>query len=456
MHGADTRETDTAASSLASPNTSGSTYVPSPSTAAQPSVNKEALTSKATDGDGVTSLLKTTSGPQTALPEGQIVPEIPLRSSSNPGLQSSSTSPTSGQASGDQANTSQTKSKGSVKAGSRSGSVASSKHSKRVVRIFPEASNNVTAAANTPTAPAAVKPKKRGPLKFLSLLNCCAAPENANTVEPGNQAVPAKKVKVLQPTRSKQATPVVKQSPSAAESSTGESKEPADENIGGPPYSELPPAAQPPKMLPPRSKETTSAEKTALPDNSGRTLDEKEDLADSGTRNQPLPPLPPTNNPTDPDGHTEQIQPIIPSTGGNTAPVDSSATPSSDDVAAKDSAVDNRTPGQETKDSDVPMVDAPPIVTPPEEKSKNPEERDESHPQINLPPPPPRNGQDRTAGGIGRSPSNAATPNEKQQWLLPPLQPRFRGKKCLVLDLDETLVHSSFKVYLMAVSMFVF
>lgn len=37
---------------------------------------------------------------------------------------------------------------------------------------------------------------------------------------------------------------------------------------------------------------------------------------------------------------------------------------------------------------------------------------------------------------------------QKQQWLLPPIEPRFKGKKCLVLDLDETLVHSSFKVSL--------
>ncbi len=29
--------------------------------------------------------------------------------------------------------------------------------------------------------------------------------------------------------------------------------------------------------------------------------------------------------------------------------------------------------------------------------------------------------------------------------LLPPIQPHFVGRKCLVLDLDETLVHSSFK-----------
>jgi RNA polymerase II subunit A small phosphatase-like protein len=50
--------------------------------------------------------------------------------------------------------------------------------------------------------------------------------------------------------------------------------------------------------------------------------------------------------------------------------------------------------------------------------------------QADLPPPPPL-------------PNSTAEP---QQWLLPPLQPRFKGKKCLVLDLDETLVHSSFKV----------
>ncbi|KAF2763590.1 NIF-domain-containing protein [Teratosphaeria nubilosa] len=36
--------------------------------------------------------------------------------------------------------------------------------------------------------------------------------------------------------------------------------------------------------------------------------------------------------------------------------------------------------------------------------------------------------------------------DEQKQWLLPPLRPELRGRKCLVLDLDETLVHSSFKI----------
>lgn len=35
---------------------------------------------------------------------------------------------------------------------------------------------------------------------------------------------------------------------------------------------------------------------------------------------------------------------------------------------------------------------------------------------------------------------------EQQSWLLPPVAPEHKGRKCLVLDLDETLVHSSFKV----------
>ncbi|KAI9677155.1 MAG: hypothetical protein M1829_002729 [Trizodia sp. TS-e1964] len=42
--------------------------------------------------------------------------------------------------------------------------------------------------------------------------------------------------------------------------------------------------------------------------------------------------------------------------------------------------------------------------------------------------------------------SRAVSSEDPSRWLLPPIQPRFQGKKCLVLDLDETLVHSSFKI----------
>ena len=42
---------------------------------------------------------------------------------------------------------------------------------------------------------------------------------------------------------------------------------------------------------------------------------------------------------------------------------------------------------------------------------------------------------------------NASEPHDLEAtWLLPPISQNLKGKKCLVLDLDETLVHSSFKV----------
>lgn len=52
------------------------------------------------------------------------------------------------------------------------------------------------------------------------------------------------------------------------------------------------------------------------------------------------------------------------------------------------------------------------------------------------PPPPPPPAAEVTTVSDG----------ERQQWLLPPPLPHLSNRKCLVLDLDETLVHSSFKV----------
>ncbi|PTU23309.1 hypothetical protein P175DRAFT_0508015 [Aspergillus ochraceoroseus IBT 24754] len=56
-----------------------------------------------------------------------------------------------------------------------------------------------------------------------------------------------------------------------------------------------------------------------------------------------------------------------------------------------------------------------------------------------LPPPPP------PIIPLGKQPETTVQ-ERSQQWLLPPALPHLRDRKCLVLDLDETLVHSSFKV----------
>lgn len=66
-------------------------------------------------------------------------------------------------------------------------------------------------------------------------------------------------------------------------------------------------------------------------------------------------------------------------------------------------------------------------------------------PYTSLPPPPP--------GPVPAVPSPPTShinetdvADQPPKFLLPPQAPEFKGKKCLVLDLDETLVHSSFKI----------
>jgi RNA polymerase II subunit A small phosphatase-like protein len=61
-------------------------------------------------------------------------------------------------------------------------------------------------------------------------------------------------------------------------------------------------------------------------------------------------------------------------------------------------------------------------------------------------PPPPAPVPDAPAAPLNEGGLAVATEEPAQDALLPPIQPHFKGRKCLVLDLDETLVHSSFKV----------
>lgn len=437
------------------------------SLAVKPPSSTQALKSDYEPGNGLNPELATNSAPQTALRENQLVPAIPVRSSSNSKSASSTSPPKSGQATVLQTETSQPDFKVNSRAGSRSGSIASSKQSRKATGSPPTASNNNTSIANIPSPPSNEKekqPKKRAVSRFLHFLNCCSSSDNA-TVDSHTQPV-SPKPKGLPQMRGRQPTPVVKPTPSAADSSTGESKEATDENIGGPAYLEHTPALEP-TMHNPRSNETLSSEKTdytektaktehtefsektdktVLQENTANSLAEKEDLAESGSRNQPLPPLQAAKSPTAYTEESGQTKSGIPITYSSPEVADPSRAPlTSEKIADKDMAKDhNQSPEQENRGGDVLMTDAPPIA-PGVEGGSNTENRDESQAHVNLPPPPPRDGPGR-AGGIGRTPSNAATPNEKQQYLLPPLQPRFKGKKCLVLDLDETLVHSSFKV----------
>jgi carboxy-terminal domain RNA polymerase II polypeptide A small phosphatase len=69
----------------------------------------------------------------------------------------------------------------------------------------------------------------------------------------------------------------------------------------------------------------------------------------------------------------------------------------------------------------------------------------ELQPSVPLPPPPPLSKRQEQVGTKEVPPVPEAAP-EKTSWLLPAPQAHLKGRKCLILDLDETLVHSSFKI----------
>lgn len=121
--------------------------------------------------------------------------------------------------------------------------------------------------------------------------------------------------------------------------------------------------------------------------------------------------------------------------------------------------ITDRTPKQEAADDDIQMTDAHPSVPAPSTEGPlitkaEPIAQDSSSPitQVDqLPPPPVAQRQAPVASAIPiQSAAQAAlvssTAPDAKKALLPALRPEHRGRKCLVLDLDETLVHSSFKV----------
>lgn len=96
-------------------------------------------------------------------------------------------------------------------------------------------------------------------------------------------------------------------------------------------------------------------------------------------------------------------------------------------------------------EGDVPMPDA---ETPAKHTATQSATGNADQPYTSLPPPPP--GPVPAVPNPPTSHLNEAMPvfaaDQPQKFLLPPQAAEFKGKKCLVLDLDETLVHSSFKV----------
>jgi carboxy-terminal domain RNA polymerase II polypeptide A small phosphatase len=316
-------------------------------------------------------------------------------------------------------------SKGSIMGRRRNGSATSSKRSGAATGV----TNSNTGIANASTSVSAPiqKPKKtRG---FLGFLNCCGVPEYATGVDSDEIPLPVKKVTK----DSSQAVPTTSSKPESSnlQSTSIRSTVPVIEKEALGQVDPVPNASA-------DQVETSQAVSRGKSVNSQGKVDRKTSLRDA--RDQPLPAIP-----QDADKILEAQ--------------DSSANPSVvvQAPAAAHPRQDDQIPikAQNQDGSDVSkdslMAEASPITAEVPKASVTDQQEVKSKSSTLPPPPPPPLPLPEPAQNSANPSQESATAEnaeEKQQWLLPPIEPRFHGKKCLVLDLDETLVHSSFKVTL--------
>ena len=328
-------------------------------------------------------------------------------------------------------------SRSSISGRKRDGSVASERRAAQGQGLPLGSVGQATNPASVATPPGVDRKNKGGISRLFSRLSCCGGTEDANAIDLDEHALPARKSTKLQ-TQATQTKTVKRLNTSAEDSSTTASKDMTDEKLG-PPYSLLKSAGEPRIQESPKS--TVSNNTTQL----------SQSITGEGENsNNPSPVVPPENVATSSVVTSREMpinaptQAVVQSQGTSVLIVP--PTPTTPDRA---SAIDDRTPSQVKRDSDTEMVDAP-LEEPAVEENANGAERSEVAGVPPLPPPPPLvTRAESSIPGHERSLSNNANaPNEQQKWLLPPMKPEFRGKKCLVLDLDETLVHSSFKVSL--------
>ncbi|KAK2800412.1 hypothetical protein FQN51_006138 [Onygenales sp. PD_10] len=335
---------------------------------------------------------------------------VPSRASSNIKQEGQSTGPDSQ----DEAENNTTSKK-------RADSRASSRRSRRVKA--PDTTDSAP-KVSTPDIDDKAKPERasKGSSKLFSFLSCCSS----SSQDQEDVTVPPKKSTKPQSSHGRQATPVEKAEPSAADSSTADSREPVA-------YDEKSTL----KVNTDRRESQVEDEVSVVAGESSTDSFAKRHLDERPT----LPP--PSNSASAPKRYSDE---------GSNAPhgLPTAATSEQPPPANPiNVSVENNTNAaipvteQRNGDGDATMQDGSSRDSYIEEDDSPISHEETTQQAIQIPPPPPR---DRNTESGKQVPPVPAIPQEKQQWLLPPIQPHLQSRKCLVLDLDETLVHSSFKV----------
>lgn len=302
-------------------------------------------------------------------------------------------------------------SKRSILRGRRDRSRGSSRRSRRTNHDSPNMENDKP--ATNPEAPDTAKPeKKKVSYRLFAFLSCCSS----SNEDAEDTAIPAKKTAKRQSLSNRQSTPE-KTGPAPGDSSTGDSQEP---NY----YREEKPN---PTVTSNQSPSQVDEDQNAQPQEQGSKFGGISSLpGQTGTDNDR------TVAQKDHDAAQSQTDATQDSSAANTLPV--SAPESEKHEGSTQKPEEAVAPVQAGEDITAdPQAMAKPLAeTDPKEEAKYySHDEDAAGLPTELPPPPP-----------------IAPPGQEssQQWLLPPAQPPLQKRKCLVLDLDETLVHSSFKV----------
>ncbi|KAL1854575.1 hypothetical protein Plec18170_004665 [Paecilomyces lecythidis] len=300
--------------------------------------------------------------------------------------------------------------RGSITKRRRDTSRASSRASRRSTQEMANAEGSKTTAPELTDATKTEK-KSKTSSRLFAFLNCCSS----SSVDNEDPTLPPKKAFKREPAHGRQAGPE-KADAAGGDSSIAESREPnpfGDEKTN--------------VVTSDQSQSQAEGNRSSGAGGPGSAQEGRLEPSASTQRKPSLQGKFVDNSNQEPSRKLSASNAVIGS-GATVENGDISAKPADNDVASST----QYTPSDKD-DKDITMADAPAIDR--DEDVEQPS-REEGQVGALLPPPP-------LAPTLKQPPSSTG---EGQQWLLPPPLPHLQNRKCLVLDLDETLVHSSFKV----------
>ncbi|CAG7935258.1 unnamed protein product [Penicillium nalgiovense] len=263
-----------------------------------------------------------------------------------------------------------------------------------------ESKEAATTADDSPSKPQ----QKKSSSKFLAFLGCCSSSD----VDADDTAVPAKKTTMRPPASNRLPTPDKTEAPT--DSSTVESRDP---------------------YLDEKANSTVSADQPGEEDrNVQPAMASVQSDGPSADATQP-----------EVSGQKDQTDDVTPH--DQTGIIALESVP---EVKADANTQDRE--GQSTSTTE--DLNSASMSTIPKDFGTDGQEEVESHQEMKtpvvIPPPPPPLPPAPPAPPAAPAPPARGHYEDTAQPLLPAPLPHLRGRKCLVLDLDETLVHSSFKV----------